>query len=119
MEILIHTHLIVPPLLPCFIFLHQTVAAPLTGLAPEAVSDDLAPVSGLRIAGLPAYNGYAGLNGFGYNGLGLGLNGWAGAGAGYYGNYGNYGLNRLNYGAYPGYGGYGGYHGGYGQPYYG
>merc|ERR1712210_288596 len=97
----------------------ETVAAPLTGLAPEAVSDDLAPVSGLRIAGLPAYNGYAGLNGFGYNGLGLGLNGWAGAGAGYYGNYGNYGhngLNRLNYGAYPG---YGGYHGGYGQPYYG
>ena len=93
-----------------FIFLHQTVAAPLTGLTPEAVSDDLAPVSGLRIAALPAYNGYAGLNGYGYNGLGLGLNGWAGAG--YYGNYGLNGLNGLNYGAYPGYGGYG-------LPYYG
>ena len=85
--------------------------APLTGLAPEAVSEDLGSVSGLRIAPLPAYNGYPGLGFNGYNGLGLGYNGWAGAG--YYGNYGLNGLNApLNYGAYPGYGGYG-------LPYYG
>ena len=85
-----------------------TPLAPLTGV-PEAVSEDLGTVSGLRIAPLPAYNGYPGLNGFnGYNGLGLGYNGWAGAGY-----YGNYGLNApLNYGGYPGYRGYG-------LPYYG